>query len=358
MLEEDNGEKKTPEHVEHDKKVLEGIMQFILAENPETGPMYKEKQHHQEPEPETAEAGPTTELLKRELARFRDKTAFQDKKGKRGMEEDQKKLQHEEIRLRERDRMSALLAMPDPGNSLFKDDGPWSETDDDEDEDRIARKAERKKQDAIKDYEDRVRWWENREVQRISRHRDMESRQQVEEARSREDEDRLLRSMADFDDDYEAQARRHDYYRDPRRYWSRRLRIRDREQQADEDTIRAAQEAGDIDAKDEREEQEVWSRLDQKLVDKHGTAKFDRTKRRYDGDYFIQTKRPRLEDSARIMTAEERERGLKELKQSLPNDDDELLAWPVQWRFLDEVLYYWLKYSLRLTAFSRCSAIR
>jgi hypothetical protein len=338
MLATDNAEKKKPADMEHDKRILDRIMSFILAENPETAQMYKEKPEA-EPEPETAEMGPTTELLKRELARFRDKTAFQDKKkGKRAMDEDETKLQQEEIRQRERDRLLALQSLVDPGSTLFKDDGPWSETDDDEDEERKARKLERRKHDAVKDYEDRVRWWENREVQRISRHRDMESRQKVEESRAKDDEVGLRRYLEEFDDDVEAQSRKHEYFKDLRKYWNRRLRIRDRELQADEEIIRAAHEAGDVDVKEQREEQEVWSRLDQSLVDLHGTAKFDRSKRKYDGDYAI-AKRQRVEDAARIMTAEERKMGLKELIESLPPDEDELFVWPIQWRFLDEVCF-------------------
>ncbi|KAI0219064.1 hypothetical protein L0F63_002439 [Massospora cicadina] len=246
---------------------------------------------------------------------------------------------------------------------------------DDEDDDKVKTASlirfkeleDNRLRQRVDDYYDRLKQWEDREIYRSKIHERNQLRDLELEERRAKDREEHGRRFLEWDDDKERELGREDYYKDRAKWWARRQSIRQRELDADEvDRERMRQETeAELRRIKELEARNIELGLmpdedkylgpgkvkfslaptSNSLVRRRPFAPLGSAAANEDEDEDI-AKRPKRvlvpleysdnEDSGVRASKSSRTERLRALMESIPAAREDLFAWSVKWKFLDE----------------------
>lgn len=256
-------------------------------------------------------------------------------------------------------------------NGVYIDD----EHDDDSASDSEIEQQRKKKQDTELDeqYEKHLARWMKQENRYVSANVRSDGRKQNEEAEEQKAREKKAKSLAEFDDDVEATQKRHLYYRDHGEYMRERQRQREREER--EDRLDREQEKREElwqQTQKENARNEADAFLDQHAEEMLGTQeatqqqfkislgaaakKLEQTaaprRTAADVENMLEDEEPVEEtqvkkrtliplnfDAANVrsnLTEEEIKDAQREVARSIPQNIEELWAYPVSWQHLLE----------------------
>ncbi|KAJ3104635.1 hypothetical protein HDU97_009026 [Phlyctochytrium planicorne] len=265
------------------------------------------------------------EKVSKEISLFRERAAASDREKREReekMEERRREAEREKNREKERERDF------DRNNHDHARVHNRSQQMEEIDEEEEKRRQEKREREVAQAYAEREARYFQRESQRLRALRNHQSKQAEMEAKRIRDREGMKRRLEEWDDDVERDRGNELFYFDRVRWRHQRESFLQREIDMDNKDRAAEQEelarrVPDVEEERRRKEEEKAREREEERLQRERE-----TKAAASSGFMV----------TRIMTVEERKQAIENLVKSIPADKENLIAFPIKWKYIDQTL--------------------